>query len=505
MLYFAIRSDNFDILQLPRTVKLLFVVAPLLVILIIAIRPLRELSRKLGKQLFGFGRNNIKLILILLTVLTLIYQMALIAFIYARPGWDPGRILLAVQNDGVFLGAPDYLSASPDYVSTHYLSIYPNNRFFYFLMHFISSITGGVHLRVWQVFSAFCVDLSILLTSLVARNRFGKNYGYLTYLFGILLIGLTPQLYLPYTDTMVLPLVAAGLYLLTRHDGTDILTRLIWQGGLLSVVVALTYLMKASAVIPFIAVLIIGIFRLFSKEKKIALARKGLLIYTVFAFAGLALTVVAFETYSANQSITPINKEEAFPATHFIMMGLAGEGYWNPEDVITTLDAGDKNQKTRVNLSVISQRLDEYGAKGYASFLLRKFRNNTADGTLGWGSEGGHLTITEEPGKPVSLPGEIIKSLYSSDGNAQSIFRFYSQIIWILTLAAMLLASKTRDDFSAMLKLSLIGALVFLLLFEGGRSRYLIQFLPMISILASLGCMRFSHALKDFLPEQANN
>jgi integral membrane protein (TIGR03766 family) len=432
-------------------------------------------------------KKRIKLLAILLLMLTLVYQVLLVASVYAFPGWDPGEILMAIQNNGFPAGFYD----------GDYLSYYPNNRFFYFLMHFISSITGGAHLRVWQMFNALCIDLGVILTALAARNKFGKKCGYLSYFLGILLVALTPRLYLPYTDTVVLPLVAAGLYLLTLYKSTDKLTKLIWSGGLLGIIVALTYSMKMSASIPFIAILIIGIFRFFSnKEKGLTLARKSLLVYVSLAFAGLALTNIAFETYSANQTIMPIHKEKAIPVTHFMMMGLTGDGGWNHEDVLTTLNAKDRSQRIAVHTSVILQRLDEYGAKGYAAFLLEKFRSNTADGTFGWGVEADCLAAPEELGGFLSLPAKVIKSLYSLDGSSLSLFRFYAQIIWILTLIAMLLTSKTRDDFSTALKLSFIGALVFLLLFEGGRSRYLIQFLPTISILASLGTMRFYEMLR---------
>lgn len=47
---------------------------------------------------------------------------------------------------------------------------------------------------------------------------------------------------------------------------------------------------------------------------------------------------------------------------------------------------------------------------------------------------------------------------------------------------------KSRYDFKVMwLLLSMIGLMLFLLLFEGGRSRYLIQALPVFVILAAYG------------------
>jgi len=47
---------------------------------------------------------------------------------------------------------------------------------------------------------------------------------------------------------------------------------------------------------------------------------------------------------------------------------------------------------------------------------------------------------------------------------------------------------KSKYDFKVMwLLLSMIGLMLFLLLFEGGRSRYLIQDLPVFVILAAYG------------------
>lgn len=46
--------------------------------------------------------------------------------------------------------------------------------------------------------------------------------------------------------------------------------------------------------------------------------------------------------------------------------------------------------------------------------------------------------------------------------------------------------SRSRKKIIQVLRLATIGGFLFLLLFEGGRSRYLIQFLPLFLISASL-------------------
>ena len=61
------------------------------------------------------------------------------------------------------------------------------------------------------------------------------------------------------------------------------------------------------------------------------------------------------------------------------------------------------------------------------------------------------------------------------------------QILWIFTLFGMYLTTVSFDKKQIsyreiIIKLTIIGAMMFLLLFEGGRSRYLIQFLPLSAI-----------------------
>lgn len=69
------------------------------------------------------------------------------------------------------------------------------------------------------------------------------------------------------------------------------------------------------------------------------------------------------------------------------------------------------------------------------------------------------------------------------NGKNVSVFRFISQLIWIFLIGVLLFGWKYHDLISDGLRLSLIGGFLFLLIFEGGRSRYLIQFLPSIMIL----------------------
>lgn len=78
-------------------------------------------------------------------------------------------------------------------------------------------------------------------------------------------------------------------------------------------------------------------------------------------------------------------------------------------------------------------------------------------------------------------------------------FYFIAQIWWIIWLG-MLTFGTTKDysKIKQMMRLAIIGGMLFLLLFEGGRSRYLIQFLPIFLMLATMQAKDAALKIKGF-------
>ena len=65
---------------------------------------------------------------------------------------------------------------------------------------------------------------------------------------------------------------------------------------------------------------------------------------------------------------------------------------------------------------------------------------------------------------------------------------------WIVLSAGLVgayLKRRDTDDFN-FLSLAVFGGLLFLTIFEGGKTRYLIQFLPQILLVASIGLAGFT-------------
>ena len=142
------------------------------------------------------------------------------------------------------------------------------------------------------------------------------------------------------------------------------------------------------------------------------------------------------------------------------------------------------------NNRLIKRRLKNFGVAGYTKFLVLKQVNNTSDAGFGWGMDAGpgYLMPFGEKTKLQNITRRLYlrKGTSSVDINWNG-YKIINQIIWTIVLIAMIYAILRFKDNYLILKLTILGGLSFLLLFEGGRSRYLIQFLPYIFALASLG------------------
>ena len=119
-----------------------------------------------------------------------------------------------------------------------------------------------------------------------------------------------------------------------------------------------------------------------------------------------------------------------------------------------------------------------------------------AEGTLGW-----LYRDVEHEKTPVINPlyesytkdlppAKWVRTYFlSTDRPQYRYYEFVKQLVWIVMAAGLVLVylKKKNDDELHFLSLAVFGGLLFLTIFEGGKTRYLIQFLPQILLLASIG------------------
>lgn len=124
-----------------------------------------------------------------------------------------------------------------------------------------------------------------------------------------------------------------------------------------------------------------------------------------------------------------------------------------------------------------------------------KFKIFTQDGSLGWTAEN---VLKEQNIVKTKFTnskfGQKIRSVIYVGNPHYGNYALYLQIAWsiiILGLVAYFKKFRQTSNFEFYLQIVLFGVILYLSIFEAGRSRYLIQFLPAIIMLSSIGYLNY--------------
>ena len=166
---------------------------------------------------------------------------------------------------------------------------------------------------------------------------------------------------------------------------------------------------------------------------------------------------------------------DEIPKTHWIMMGLAGNGGYNNEDYVLTFSAPDGETRKALIRDEIAARLKEMGPAGLVRHALDKIGYTWGEGTYYLPHK-----LAMGPTQPHSFWAEIF-----FEGRAHfSLFLRYANglmLCMLLYLLAGALQKQSRDVLFAA-RLSVCGLFFFLLIWEA-RSRYLVNYVPVLLLL----------------------
>lgn len=307
-------------------------------------------------------------------------------------------------------------------------------------------------------------------------------------------LAIFPMIIVPYTDAWVLPFVSAYIfcYVVMSYGRCHGFWKVLAAAGF-GLNVALAYFMKPSAIVALIAIVLVELLQLIRHEFWQKLTwRKGGLLVILLVVSGL----VGGGAYSAGNHILDtqhyikINTARAIPAVHFMSMGISGEGGYNAKDALKMAQLPTKKARTEWSKKMYLKRLKQRGFWGYLTFLVKKQRNDSADGSFAWIKEGHFIQQGTKPTGTGFARG--LREFVYLYGTRLGDFRYLAQAWWIVWLIMIFFGWRDQRKFTQVLRLTIIGAFLFLLLFEGGRSRYLIQYLPAFLI---LGTLSFQYSL----------
>lgn len=425
-------------------------------------------------------------------------QIIYAVLIFRKIGWDAGM---------VYNSACDLVNGT--FNNAEYFSMYGNNvlllLFLEILFRAFKLFGYNNYLLISIIFNIFMIDLAIYYIYKICEKLMGKKYGILSYFISIPMLGLNPYLAVVYSDTLsyIFPVIIFYNYISYKNEkDSKSKSKLIFNIAFFSI---LGYLVKPTNIIILIAIFIIEllymIVKKFAKEQNKILSNKNEykqhFINCLIAFLTILLVYGSFGIYKNLRLKKYIPKEliyqNSFPMTHFMMMGLKPEGYegkyygvYLEDDVNSTKSQIGKSAKKEYNIKQIKIRLKAMGVKGYISYLYDKYTFIISDGSFFYGNEGSFYQ--SEPYLNGKLANFVQDFSYIDRNYYNKITINIMQSYWVIILGLILTSSMFSLIYGdekkiSILKLSIIGIIAFILLFEA-RSRYLMNYLPIFILLA---------------------
>ena len=237
-----------------------------------------------------------------------------------------------------------------------------------------------------------------------------------------------------------------------------------------------------------------------------------LIIISILFITGFSLSYISYSKLKEKNLGSLISQEEynnnSVSFTHFFMMGMQERkndtqeegknqilyGAYNGTDVANTVAIKGYKEKQEYNLQIIKERLNNFGVLGYIKFLYNKANWILSDGTFFYGQEG---TWKIGDYYNQSKIARIAQQFIDANSNIyKNITSNIMQISWILiTIGLVFSINKEENKYINIGKLSIIGIVLFILMFEG-RSRYLINYIP---IFVFIGIYGLRNSLKKLL------
>lgn len=412
-------------------------------------------------------------------------------YLYCLAGFLIGIGLLQISNieglrytpsfdlDAIYGGAVQWVEEGSFADYYDYFDWFPNNLGGLCFLYVLFKI-GSVFTSDYFLIAALGNEVFLLLTftfiSLSAKKLWGSRYGILAvFMCGCML----PFLFMTdvfYTDSLSLLFPVLLFYLSLKAEESDNGKKL-WKWCIISGVTACLGIFIKSTVM--IMVLAVGISLLMRKKWNVFFK------YVICCFVICMAFTLVFRSYMYHAHLNPeLARVKNTPYYHWIMMGLEGNGAYNPGDYEFTRSFTDPAERNDALKAEIKNRVSEKGFTGMVMLYKEKLFRCFGDGTLGLSD-----FLDDNPQnygllQQFLLYGGSKYPVYSSICNIV----FYS----LLILTFLYLLSKLRRGKKAILlphgedlapALAMGGIIVFLMNWETSP-RYITNYVPVIMLLA---------------------
>ena len=470
-----------------KTSNFIYLIAGIIIFTIILLGVNYITKKIIGK----LTKKQCRVLMTIVFAVFFIVQCILAYNMYFPTRWD-AEILRESSNilaDGSKMGS--------EFAFQYYFTSCSNNVFLVVLFSIVKGIFLPLGLNVGEaalvVISIICIDVGGAFAVLTVQNITGKrDMSVLAFIVFVLLVGISPWMIVPYSDTYSLFFTNGILYLYTHIKKIDKEERkisnlkrmIIW--GIIFFLGILGFYIKPTIVIALMAVCFAEIWQFLFAPLKVKIGRlKVLPVILLFVLLAVLIHKGSYKYIGFERDM---NRE--FPMTHYLMVGnnTVNDGTYFRDDVTRTSNEHTYEDKMKVNLQTVKERLKEMGLKGYIVFQSRKTLVNYNDGTFAWSKEGGFYDYMGEP-KNDGL-AKWLRTVIVVDGKHYRDYACVEQIIWITVLALMFLINFRKwGNYSGpelVNFMSIIGITLFLALFEA-RARYLFLYSTFYVVGAIIG------------------
>lgn len=406
------------------------------------------------------------------------------------PAWDFGRVFTGMRE--LVLNDAFVTEATKDY----FLTI-PNNFFITIYLYRGVMLFGslGVYpLDAVLIINSVSLSASVLFIFLAFLKSGRPQQGFFTAVCCFFFAPMLLYASVYYTDTLSMPFVCAAVYTsLAAHNADRARAKLIF-GLLTGLGAGVGYLFKATPVIV-LAAIILFMFLYHGRRA---------VLFSAVSAAAFSLVLVFWQLYMYSNPYLVFSKEPyhaELPASHYVMMGLRGNGGYSGEDHEFSSSIETFEQRKIQTRRVIGERVREYGFFGLLGHLRQKIVYTWADG--------GYYAPQKIAIEPVSdsvLPEYLAYGgeRYAVTEKVLAACQMTLLILVSFGAARCAIVGDGRPDMLFAARTAVFGLALFLLVWET-RSRYLVNFAPLLAALAvnEYGTVNFTWRVKNTKSREA--
>ena len=394
----------------------------------------------------------------------------------------PLRYKPVFDVDALFGGAAEWTTTG-DFTSYHvYFGMFHNNWGGLLLLRLVFGLAKLLGIsNFYLVASIFNSALSLstmYLTGSVCQKLIGvrgRVMAYFLFTISLPFYFIAPAFY---TDalTMVFPILILRLYLAAREQKNT--AKRLLAFALMGIAAGVGYGIKATVIIMLIAVVIDAV--LFWDFKKYA---------PLIPISVIAVLLCSLAVQGAIYRHLDRSEAERFeiPILHWVMMGTAGNGFYNGDEYEFTKSFADPAERETAVKERLQERLKSYGVRDYAGLFTVKLDIDFGDGTYG---------LSDCLGGKLKKSNALHEFLLNNGAHRDAYKHICTGVLvalYVLLIASCVLDVIRTGPTLKMLapRLALFGLLLFLLFWEA-RWQYFSNYVPVIMVSAVIGLDQFA-------------